>query len=287
MTARGAGQRTRRGLATAALVAAVALGAVVTAAAAQLGVASAGITTSSGTHSCPGTAAATASASPATSVQVTFPAACAGRPVSVVVLNGSTVVASGTATAAASGPTAVSVASFTPTASLTAASTVDGWVTTTTWSFTPPAPATCALTGDVLGWATIDGRWGPIIGPPSAPTACSVTSVSAGGSWTSGGRTYRPVEVTVRNTSSTEAIWRVTLDFAQSPFPGWTPKGIVGLGNGTGGTGWNARAAEGCGRLPLLDVVGNEGSTQTIAAGQSRTFQFQIVSGPAGDLVCP
>ena len=66
MTAHGAGQRTRRGLATAA---------------AQLGVASAGITTSSGTHSCPGTAAATASASPATSVQVTFPAACAGRPV--------------------------------------------------------------------------------------------------------------------------------------------------------------------------------------------------------------
>lgn len=277
------------GAVAALLVAALAL--VGTAHASRITIAAGGLSAIDVGHPCAGSATATAATRGTTSysgVSVEVPTGCSGRWLEVRLLSGTTVLGSGTAQVVASGATVVPVGSYTATGTLTVQAVVDGWALPVTWSFTPPVAAACRLTADVVGYGhDAQGRWMPILGPPTSPTSCAVTGVSPGNSWTSGGLTYSQFTVTVRNTSSVEAVWRATLNVAQSPFPTWTPRGINGLGDGQGSTGWNARAAEGCGRLPLLDVVGNEGSTQVMAPGQSRSFSFQLVSGPAGDLVCP
>ncbi len=271
------------------LVAALAL--VGTAHASRITIAAGGLSAIDVGHPCAGSATATAATRSGTTysgVAVEVPTGCTGRWLEVRLLSGTTVLGSGTAQVVASGATVVAVGSYTATGTLTVRAVVDGWALPVTWAFTPPVAASCRLTADVVGYGPdAQGRWMPILGPPTSPTSCAVTEVSPGNSWTSGGLTYSQFTVTVRNTSSVEAVWRATLDFARSPFPGWTPRGIVGLGNGQGSTGWNARAVEGCGRLPLLDVVGNEGSTQVLGPDQSRSFAFQLISGPAGELVCP
>ncbi len=268
--------------------------AVVVGNAAQLQVNAGQLSVASAGHPCPGqrlAASAGAGADGTTGqLQVTMPAswpdACVGKTIDLAVGTGSTSVTGRLQAPAAGVKTDVTLSnSFTPTTGSPVSAVVEGWSIPVDWTYR--AAATCRLTHDVTGWQNVQGVWTPILAPTQSPAGCEVQSVTAGNSWTTGGFTVQQFEVRIRNTSSREAAWAATLDFSQSPFPGWTPRGINGLGNGSGGDAWNAQAVNACSQLPRLEIVGNPGSTQVLRANERLTIAFQIVSGPAGSLVCP
>lgn len=160
-----------------ALTAAAVAGVIATTAvanAARVDVTAASVTSFVVGHPCAGSGTATAGpvagGSP-TTVAVTPPDGCAGRPLQVTVLSGTTVLASGSATVAASGATSIPVGAYAPSASLTVRAVVDGWALPTSWSYSPP--------GNPFGTCTVVNP----TGNPIAGQTCTVTDFRMGTYW--------------------------------------------------------------------------------------------------------
>ncbi len=286
---RPAGRRRPIGSAFAALAALGTVLALTFANAAALPLTGGSLASTTATHPCLGSATATATTGSGTTysaVSVTVPDGCAGRELKVTLLNGTTELGSGTGTVAGSGATVVTfTGTYTAAAGLTVRAVVDGWDLPATWSFTPPAPtlpATCVITNDVSGWGSVNGVWSPILVPPQDPGGCTVTGVAVGSSWSVGDAQVTQYTVTFRNDTPRQVEWQGTLDFSVSPFHGWTPQAINGLGTPTT-DGWNARTTSACTLLPRVEIVGNPSSTRFLGAGGSLSVGFQVASAPVAD----
>ncbi len=226
--------------------------------AASLALGSATLTSVAVGHPCPGTLAAT---TPTTSgsvstVQLTPPAACAGRVVAVAVSDG-TVVRQGTAVAPASGSVTVALdGAYVPGVATTVAATVDGWSLPTTWSYVPGArPAIRCWTSD-----------------PTRPCSASVTVRDA---WSSG---YN-LDITITDTRATNANnpvpWTIEIDFSNSRYP-FVPNALEGSGV--------VPAANACGARPVLTFTGvtTWGEHDTLRHGTQRTVWIQARNDGSG-----
>jgi signal peptidase I len=166
-----------------------------------------------GALSLAATVSGTATAGNYTGVSVSgVSTACQGLPATVTLVNSSgSVIATG------------SVASTAPTTTFTTPSysgaavskivvKIDGWVFVPTW--TPPTPppvaATCVPTNSS--------------GVPVTGT-CTVTNVTITESWGEPGSRGANATFAVNSSSG---YFRVTFNFSQAPFPGWSPRTISG-----------------------------------------------------------
>ena len=240
------------------------------------------LSTATGAHPCPGTAAVTAvapSGGSSSGVQVAVPAGCEGRSLSVVLLNGTAVVASGSGTVATSGATTVTMTTYTPTAGLTAQLVAAGWATTATWTFVPSAAITCY----------------PV--DPTVTATCTATVTS----WDFWGSGYR-VNFTVSTPSTTPFAWEVRLDLAATgqAAPGGTGTYFPGypVPAGSWWSSWtpshfsssNLCADSRAGELPIVRLRGSATWSSTVSAGSpvsSLGFQAnQNGSGTINSLGC-
>lgn len=243
VTARRRPSRAVRGLvalATAAVAGVLATTAV--ASAARMDVAGGSLTSFVAGHPCAGSATTTAgpvTGGSATAVAVTPPAGCAGRPLQVTVLSGSTVLASGAATVAASGATSVPVGAYAPSASLTVRAVVDGWALPTTWSYSPP--------GNPFGTCTVVNT----TGNPIAGQTCSVTDLRMGTSWGADGSRTANMYVSFSSTGvngNQRVQFSLNLQGAQGVPAGWnwSTSGSLSGGNISTLSGYA------CSELPVL-----------------------------------
>lgn len=244
----------------------VALGAigVVTlggASAASLTVGGATITAVTVAHPCPGTLAATtpSTTGSVSTVQVTPPAACAGRTVAVAVSDG-TVVRQGTALAPASGSVTVALdGAYVPGVATTVAATVDGWSLPTTWSYVPGVrPAIRCWTSD-----------------PARPCSASVTVRDA---WSSG---YN-LDITITDTRATNANnpvpWTIEIDFSNARYP-FVPNALEGSGV--------VPAANACGARPVMTFTGvtTWGEHNMLRRDTQRTVWIQARNDGSGAIL--
>lgn len=252
----------RRISATAALVAAAAVvTGVVVAQAARLDVDAGQVSTIDGGHPCPDAVEVTPTSGSGTSftaVSVPVPAACAGRPVGVVLLNGTTVVASGTVTSATSPTTTVPVGVYTAAAGLAARVVVDGWVVDADWSFAPSGPA-------IRCWTTDTAR----------PCTATVT-VRNNHVWSWGYDLDIVVSDARTSPGNNGVAWTVELDFSNAAYP-WVPNGV---------DGWSVLAGSTCADLPLLTLTGRpDHGNHELRRGTQVAFSIQPNNNGTGNLL--
>ena len=193
------------------------------------------------THPCPGTATAvpaTRSGNQYTAVTVTVPDACAGRPVNVAVVNGST---ARTGTAVAASPTATRYTvplsgGYTVGAATTVRATVSGWGLPV--SMLPAV--SCRIPGN-----------------PAATCTATATDAANWWEWLNPDRH----DITVRVTTSTPTAepWELTFNFAAPGF-----RAVSDLGGPT-----TLTSQTGCADLPVYRVTG---SGATASAPQTFTL---------------
>lgn len=261
----------------AAVTAVVALTCAVVGSAAQLTVDGGTLSVADAGHPCAGrrlAVSATAAVGATTSsVTVTppadWPSACVGRPIDLVVADG-TVTRSGTlASAPAAGqPATVTLdAPFTPSAAgVTTAATVSGWALPTAWSFAPTTPPPFQMRCEVRDTST-----GAVV-PGSTCTVVALRSQA----WGAVGQRQANVYVDTVSTkvSHTQYLW-LAVDVSTAPgIPGdwnWATSGVVGD---------QIRPAPGyaCSNLPVL-----EGSGPTAWSGGSLTYFVQVLENRAGN----
>lgn len=253
-----------------AVVAASAVAGLQVASASSVSVGAGDLSTADIGHPCPGTATTTAampSGTSHTAVQVSLPTGCAGRQVSVTVLNGTTVVASGSQTVAASGPTVVGTGTYTASATLRVEAVVDGWPLPATWSYTPTVlPAVSCR----------------IVNHPSATCSFEITSFT---SWADPWPGINKFELNGRVVGEHNAngqVWELTFDFTNAQYP-FVPRGLQSNG------GLVLRSD--CSQLPQMVARGNPnwaGPYDQIRAGQTRSVYLQGYLSSAGNLLtCP
>lgn len=233
-----------------------------TASAAQLSVGAGQLSTVDAGHPCAGTAAvvpADGSGTSYSAARIDVPEACAGRPVALVLLDGTTPLASGTVSAATSPTTTVPMTTYQASAVAEARAVVDGWEVDAEWSFTPPAgPAiTC--------WTT----------EPDLPCAATVV-VRNNHVWSWG----YDLDIVVRDTrtasSNKPVAWTVQLDFANAQYP-WVPNGV---------DGWNVLASSTCADLPVLTLTGRTDQYNTdLRRGTQLSFSIQPHNNGTGNLL--
>lgn len=231
------------------LVGAVVLAAGVgLAAASSLAVAGRGVSETSATHPCPGSASAVAAGG---TVTVTLAStACDGMVVQLTTLTSSGgAVASGSATvlgAVATVPVATSGASQ-------AVATVAGWPLAVAYTAASPGPVYPANPDTTLTEVT----WDLVSNNPTQ--AC--------------------FHGTVTTTSSVPVRWGLTIDLAQAPFNGASHNGLQLAGT----DGWRYRIAPNQPSPGFAGVEGtNNGDRRTIVAGQSYRVEVCDWSLPAG-----
>ena len=252
----------RRISATAALVAAAAVvTGVVVAQAARLDVDAGQVSTIDVGHPCPGTAVVlpTGGSGPSyTAVSIAVPEACAGRPVGVVLLDGTTMLASGTVSAATSPTTTVPVTTYQAPAVTEARAVVDGWEVDAEWSFSPPAgPAITCWTTD-----------------PARP--CEATVVVRNNHVWSWGYDLDIVVRDARTNGNNPVTWTVQLDFTNAAYP-WVPNGV---------DGWSVLAGSACADLPLLTLTGRpDHYNHELRRGTQVSFSIQPHNNGTGNLL--
>ena len=244
-----------RKLRMAALAAVVVLAGVSFASAAGLSLNGGTLSSAAVSHPCSGTATATAATGSGftySAVSVTVPVGCAGKALSLTLLNGSTVLRSGTATVAGSGATTVTfTGTYTASSSLTVLAVVDGWNLPTTWSFTLP-PIWCTVTNSTTATCTA--------------TVTLFTGFKPGG--TASASYY---DVVVQTTSASWVAWEVGFNLGNT-FYGGVPSRLGNAdtdGYDDGDLHWgqdgdvnDISRISACSAKPVLSVVGIDSGDQ-------------------------
>lgn len=194
-----------------------------------------------------------------TAVSVPVPAACAGRRVGVVLLDGATVVASGTVASATSPTTTVPVGAYAASAGLDARVVVDGWEVGADWRFTPPSgPAITCTTSD-----------------PARPCTATVT-VRNNHVWSWGYDLDIVVSDARTSPGNNGVAWTVELDFSNAAYP-WVPNGV---------DGWSVLAGSTCADLPLLTLTGRpDHGNHELRRGTQVAFSIQPHNNGTGNLL--
>lgn len=184
------------------------------------------------------------------------PAACAGLPMTVNIhrANG-TVITTATGTAAAGTTTLATAAAYNGSQVTRVVVALRGWLFFPTWTG-PTVPAASCVALNAAG--------NPISG------ACTVTINTVDTPWPDGAGFATNYYYSV---TSAGPRFRVTFNYAQAPFPGWTPVRV-------GGHGTLAPGAT-CTTLPVVTINGPTWS--------SGSYWGQISSNPAGSTggICP
>ncbi|WP_062136247.1 hypothetical protein [Demequina aestuarii] len=183
------------------------------------------------------------------------PAECGGLAVELFVHDDSgAVIASGTGTAA--GTVSVAVDAYDTSDAEAVVARIAGWIFPTTWTVPAPPPAATCVPMSTDG-TVVAG-------------SCSVTRIQVSEPWPDGAGQKANVYVSV---TSAAPRFRITFNFAQAPFPGWTP---VAVDRG------NLLLAPGasCSTLPVYTMNGPTWS--------SSSYYFNISSNPlASASPCP